>query len=163
MLVVAINGAINAGKTTTGRALAAILPDVVFFDGDDHDAADDAPLELRIQASFAFLSRQIWAATAAVVIVAVPLRSEDVECIRATCAVRQADLFVVTLAPPLTVALSDRGGRALLPAETARIRQMYAQGYANRAFSDLILADMTTADDTARRICRHLGLSVRVC
>ena len=29
-----LNGSVNAGKTTTGRALASLLPNAVFIDGD---------------------------------------------------------------------------------------------------------------------------------
>jgi len=35
---------------------------------------------------------------------------------------------------------------------------MYAEGYASRAFSDLLIIDMTTAASTASKICRHFGL-----
>ena len=63
MLVLVLNGPINAGKTTTGRALAAMLADAHFVDGDDHEAADDAPLAERISASFARIERMIGCGT----------------------------------------------------------------------------------------------------
>ena len=44
LLVIHVNGPINSGKTTIYRALARVLPDARFIDGDDHDAPDDAPL-----------------------------------------------------------------------------------------------------------------------
>ncbi|MGV8853829.1 MAG: shikimate kinase [Devosia sp.] len=163
MLVVVLTGAINAGKTTTGRALAKILPDAVFFDGDDHDAPDDASLEARIEASFVRLVQLIEAATSRVVVIAVPLRGDDFLRLRAACSDRQADLRVVTLAPPLAIALSNRGDRHLRPHEIVRARQMLAEGYADRDFSDFTIADVTNAEDTARRICRHLELSVSQC
>jgi Mg-chelatase subunit ChlI len=47
--VIHLNGPINSGKSSVGRALAGLLPDAVFIDGDDHDAPGDAPLGTRIQ------------------------------------------------------------------------------------------------------------------
>tara|TARA_R110002124_G_scaffold44422_10_gene135549 strand:- start:17171 stop:17659 length:489 start_codon:yes stop_codon:yes gene_type:complete len=160
VLVLVLNGPINAGKTTTGRALAAMLADAHFVDGDDHEAADDAPLAERISASFARIERMIGGAQAAVLVIASPLRDEDVERLGAACLRRAADLRVVTLAPPIEVALSNRGSRQLRPDEISRSRRMYAEGYATRAFSDLLINDMTTPEACARQIARHFGLSM---
>jgi len=72
--ILVLNGPINAGKTTTGRALATLLPGALFIDGDDHEAADDAPLEQRIEASFAHIEQLIATTQAGFIVVAVPLR-----------------------------------------------------------------------------------------
>ena len=158
MLVVVLNGPINVGKTTTGRALAALLPDAFFIDGDDHDAANDAPLPDRIAASFERIERMIATATAAVLVIAVPLRDEDFYRLRDACTRRAADLRVVTLAPPIDIASSNRGSRHLRTEEMSRSRQMYAEGYASRGFSDLVIGDMVTPQLTAGQIARHFGL-----
>ncbi|EGD01369.1 hypothetical protein B1M_26904, partial [Burkholderia sp. TJI49] len=47
LTVIHLNGPINSGKTTLGRALARRLPDARFIDGDDHDAPDDAPFDVQ--------------------------------------------------------------------------------------------------------------------
>jgi len=161
VLVLVLNGPINAGKTTTGRALAAMLTDAHFIDGDDHEAADDAPLTERIAASFARIERMIGTVEASVLVIACPLRDEDVERLGAACLRRAAELRVVTLAPPIEIALSNRGSRQLRPDEVSRSRQMYAEGYATRAFSDLVIGDMTTPAACAGQIARHFGLSTR--
>lgn len=158
MLVVVLNGPINAGKTTTGQAMAAMLPDALFIDGDDHDAPDGAPLAVRIAAAFDRLDHLIAAAQTAVLIIAVPLRNADFERVQNACRARAANLLVVTLAPPLEIALSNRGTRQLTTGEVTRSRQMYAEGYASRAFSNLVISDMSTAQATAEQICRRLGL-----
>ena len=51
LAVIHINGPINSGKSTLGRALADSLPEASFIDGDDHDAPADAPLGVRIEAA----------------------------------------------------------------------------------------------------------------
>ena len=159
MLVLVLNGPINAGKTTTGKALAAILPDAAFFDGDDHDAPDDAPLDRRIEAALQRMEALIASTMAAVLILAFPLRSADYVRLKLACTSRAAELCVVTLAPSIEIATRNRGTRELGPDEIARSRQMYAEGYASRDFSDLTICEMTTPEATARHICRDLGLS----
>ena len=158
MPVLVLNGPINAGKTTTGGALAALLPDALFVDGDDHDAPDDAPLALRIEASFVRIERVIAAASATNLVVAVPLRDVDHRRLLTAATARAMRLYVITLAPPPAVALGDRGNRPLSPHEIERARQMYAEGYADRPFSDMIVTDMPGPQATARHIVRHLRL-----
>lgn len=159
MLVLVLNGPINAGKTTTGKAIAALLPDATFVDGDDHGAADDAPLTERLAAAFARIERLIATTEAAVMVVASPLRDNDFYRLDRACCERSAVLRVVTLAPAMELALTNRGDRQLSLQEMERSREMYAEGYASRAFSDLVITDMTTPRATAEQICRHFDLS----
>ncbi|MBU1306459.1 MAG: shikimate kinase [Alphaproteobacteria bacterium] len=161
MQVVVLSGPINAGKTTTGMALASLLRDADFIDGDDHEAPEDAPLDQRIEASFARIEWLIASATANAVVVAVPLREVDHRRLLAAATARDADLLVVTLAPPPAIALANRGGRVLSAQEVARARDMYAEGYASRSFSDLIVTDMPGPQATASQIARRLRLAVR--
>ncbi|MCZ4344572.1 shikimate kinase [Devosia neptuniae] len=162
MLVVVLNGPINAGKTTTGKALAAIVPRAAFFDGDDHDAPDDAPLVARIEASMRRLEHLIATADGAVLVLATPLRHNDYQRLLRVSATRHADLRVVTLAPPVETATSNRGSRQLRPDEILRTRQMYVEGYASREFSDLTIVDMATPRASAVQICHHFGLSPKL-
>ena len=162
MFVLVLNSPINAGKTTTGQAIAALLADALFVDGDDHNAPDDAPLLERIAASFDRIECLIVTASTTVLVIAVPLRDEDIARLRAACVLRSAELRVVTLAPPMDVALSDRGSRRLRPDEIDRSRQMYAEGYASRSFSDLMISEMATPELTARQIARYFGLTTQL-
>ncbi|MBQ0819092.1 hypothetical protein KBI52_02385, partial [Microvirga sp. HBU67558] len=73
LTVIHLNGPINSGKSSVGRALADLLPNAVFIDGDDHDAPDDAPLGTRIQVALRRIETQIAEATGEYLIVAYPL------------------------------------------------------------------------------------------
>lgn len=158
MLVLVLNGPINAGKTTTGQALADLLDGAAFIDGDDHDAPDNAPLEQRFEASFVRIEQLIATTLASIVVVAVPLRDADYHRLLIAAAARGAALRVVTLAPPPAIAFIDRGNRPLSPGEVERTRQMHEEGYASRPFSDLIVTDMAGPRATAAVIARSLQL-----
>lgn len=108
MLVIILNGPINAGKTTTGRALAAMLPGYRFIEGDDHGATNETPFEVMLEMAFSRLERVIADAETDLVI-AYPLRDEDFARLKAATDARQARLIVVTLAPPLAEAFVNRG------------------------------------------------------
>jgi len=151
MDIICINGPINAGKSTVGRRLAALLPGAAFVDGDDHDAPDGAGLDIRIAAALARIEALIAAAVGDLVI-ANPLRLQDHARLAAAAARRGARLFVTTLAPPMAVALADRGGRPLSAKERDRIIEMYAEGYAAPAFSDLVLDNAVLTPDQAATV-----------
>lgn len=140
MIVICLNGSINSGKTTIGRALAAALPDAAFIDGDDHDAYD-ADFADMLEIAFFRLEREIATAQVAHLIIAYPLRDEDFFRLAAAAAARNSRFFVATLAPPLAVVLADRGARRLSDDERARVREMYDEGYAERAFSHIVIGD----------------------
>ena len=161
MQIIILNGPINAGKSTTGRALARLVEGASFIDGDDHDAPEDAPLVVRINASMAHIESHIIAAQGVALFVAVPLREEDYRRLRDKAESVGAKLRVVTLNPPAEVAFVNRGDRQLSPEEIDRSREMYAEGYASRAFSDLIVTDMPGPEATALAIARHLQLPLR--
>lgn len=138
--IIVVSGPINAGKTTIGRALAKAIDGAVFIDGDDHDAPEDAPLALRIEAGLKRLSDEIARNPARWLVIAYPLRDKDHERLLEVAQARGARLLTVTLAPPLEVCLSDRGSRALDDWERARICEMYTEGYHQPAFSDLVVS-----------------------
>jgi hypothetical protein len=144
--IIVVSGPINAGKTTIGRALAKAIDGAVFIDGDDHQAPEDAPLALRIEAGLKRLSEEIAGNPAPWLVIAYPLRDEDHERLLDVAQTREARLLTVTLAPPLEVCLSDRGRRALDDGERARICEMYTEGYHQRAFSDLVVSSASSVE-----------------
>lgn len=85
------------------------------------------------------------------------MREEDYERLLAVARAREARLLVITLAPPVEVALGDRGNRKLDDAERARISEMYAEGYHQRAFSDLIIAGATSVELAVQQILAWLN------
>jgi hypothetical protein len=157
MRVVHLNGPINSGKSTIGQALAALLPDAVFIEGDEHGAPDDLNPPARWVLALDRLARLIATATAETLVIAYPLDEPGFRRLRDAALARGATFRVVTLAPPLTMALADRG-RRLTDWERRRIPEMYARGYATRMFSDLILdTGTTTPGDAARVLQDWLG------
>ena len=138
LTVIHINGPINSGKSTLGRALASSLPKASFIDGDDHNAPDEAPLSVRIEAALRRIETEIATGQGQYLVVAYPLDNADYERLKAVSDRRGARFLVMTLAPPLEVALTNRGQRALRSEEKRRIVEMHGEGYHARSFSDLI-------------------------
>lgn len=137
MVIICINGSINSGKSTIARLLAARLPDARFVEGDDHDG-HELPFEHMIAHAVDRLATVVADADRTLVI-AYPLREQDHAILSRAAASRGLQLLIVTLAPPLDVALSQRGPRILDDAERERIREMYLEGYHERPFSDLVI------------------------
>jgi hypothetical protein len=154
MIVICLNGPINAGKSTIGRVLAGMLPDAEFIEGDDHGIPEGVPFEEMIERATAWLAGLIAEKQRAFLVIAYPLRPEDFALLREACAKRGARLFVVTLAPPMELALKDRGDRKLDDEERARIREMYAEGYAARNFSDMIVTNVESPEVMALRVTK---------
>nr|WP_241017827.1 shikimate kinase [Burkholderia sp. Ac-20349] len=153
LTVIHLNGPINSGKTTIGLALARVLPDARFIDGDDHDAPDDAPFDVQWAIALERLVTQIANARERHLVIAYPIGETEFERLRAACDARDARLFVVTLAPPEAVASSNRGSRALTDWERQRVADMYREGYASRAFSDCLIDTSTASAGRVRE--RH--------
>lgn len=140
MIVLCINGAINTGKTTVGRLIGARVPGACFVDGDDHERRG-ASLDIVIEAGVDRLVAAIGehAGRARVLVLAYPLREPDYARLREAAGEVGAEIRCVTLAPSMEVALSRRGERQLSKTERARVAEMYAEGYAGREFSGLVL------------------------
>lgn len=139
-----------------GRRLAGLLPGAAFVEGDDHGAPDDADLDTVIAVALARVEALV-ASAGGDLVIAYPLRRQDHARLAAAAGRRGARLYVATLAPPMAVALGDRGGRPLSAAERARIVEMYAEGYAGPVFSDLVLDNAgLTPDQTAAAIAAAL-------
>lgn len=154
--VVFVNGPVNTGKTTVGKHLAARLAGARFLDGDDHGSAAEGLID-RIRAAQDFIAAALEEVDAPYLVVAYPLRHEDYGMFTDICRRRGLPFLVVTLAPPLDVALSNRGRRHLTDAERRRVADMYAEGYAQRLFSDITLnnADIT-AEEASDMIAQYL-------
>ncbi len=159
-IVIHLNGPINSGKSTVGAALAALLPGARFIEGDDHGAPSHLPCTEQWALALDRITDLIASATEPCLVIAYPLEQDSYERILAACARRSARLRVVTLAPTLEAARTDRGGRVLTDWERQRIAQMYLEGYASRPFSDLLLdTSGTDAQSSARQIAQWLDAS----
>ncbi|MFC4170345.1 DUF2062 domain-containing protein [Teichococcus aestuarii] len=156
--VIHLNGAINSGKSSVGRALAALIPGAGFIEGDEHGLPAELPPEQRWAGALGRILRRIRESNAPCLVSAYPLDEAGYRRLRTACVARGATLSVVTLAPPLEVALGPRGGRVPDAAEQARIRAMYAEGYHRRLFSDVTLDNAGLApEEAARRVLAALA------
>ena len=155
--VIPINGPINSGKSTVGRALAIMLPDAKFIDGDDHDATATLPGPEKWAVAIARIECHIETADCRYLVVAYPINHGEFKRLLAACQRRSAQFVVVTLNPPLETALSDRGSRRLTPWEKKRIVEMYMEGYQARPFSGLFIdTSRRSPQDCARAIANHV-------
>lgn len=68
----------------------------------------------------------------------------------------------ITLAPKLEVCLQNRGKRELTEQEKQRIKQMYAEGYNNPKFADLIIDNSKqTQKETLQKVLEFLSIVIR--
>lgn len=147
MLIVNVNGPINAGKSTVCRLLAKDSPDCLFIEVDDllSDAEQKAAgldftdgIEERLRRLDQRISAEKSLKRHAVVLFAYPMEKENYR--RWKKYEDAQTVFVnITLSPSLSVCLTDRGKRALDAWEIKRIKQMYDENYHCPEQSDLII------------------------
>lgn len=156
--VIHLNGPVNSGKSSVGQALAALVPGAAFVEGDAHGLPEALPAEQRWAGALGRILQRIGESGGPCLVSAYPLDEAGYRRLRAACVARGAALSVVTLAPPLEVALGARGARVPDAAEQARIRAMYAEGYHRRAFSAVTIDNAGLApEETARRVLAALA------
>jgi hypothetical protein len=158
-MILWINGTIGSGKSAVGHALATMLSQARFVDGDDHAGPPDMGRVRRWQqAHTALLGMVAQRRPARILVVAYPLRGAEYARLRIHCGRARRRLTVLTLAPPLATILRGRGGRTLDGGEQARVRKMHAEGYHRRRFSTLTLPNaQPPAARTAWLIMRWLN------
>lgn len=165
MMLVNINGPINAGKSTVSKLLAENLPSSVFIEVDEllSDEEQDA-LSLdfmggimeRLKRLDKILKRQVDEKSHNYVIFAYPIGGDNYERWKSV-ADEKTSLVCITLAPDMDVCLTNRGGRTLTDWEKNRIREMYAEGYHCPPETDLIINNGNQSpEETARGIKNFL-------
>lgn len=154
-----INGSINAGKTTVARALRVLFPSLAHVEVDALGEflptlpfRDEIALNLK---NAALVTRSLLDAGHPV-IVTYPLSND--EHARLASALAPYPTLAFTLAPPLEIALGNRGSRALTPWEVERIQHHYAVGVPCPAFGRVINNSRESPGATASRILAALGL-----
>jgi hypothetical protein len=158
--VIFLNGPIGVGKTVLGRLVAPVLV-ASFIDSDDladHSkpwfAQGLSTAKALVGAVIATLRER------PVVLVAKPLRARDWAFFKARFEAVGVAVHCITLAAPAEVILDPGRGRNFDAKEAARTREMIAQGYGNRPFSDAVVAtDRTETAETADALvalCRRL-------
>ena len=160
MLILNINGPMNAGKTTVSKILAQKMPNSHFIEVDDlmTDAEQEA-LGLSIPESWKERVKRLNKKLLVLrntkqydtVIFAYPItESLYQKWMRLTD--KKTRFLNITLAPSLSVCLTNRGSRELDDWTKKRIPQMYAEGYHNPPFSDLILCNDNQAPEQTAEI-----------
>ncbi|MBR1777173.1 MAG: hypothetical protein IJ752_01120 [Alphaproteobacteria bacterium] len=147
MLILNINGPINAGKTTVSKLLVKSLPDASFIEVDDllSDEEEDR-LGLSMEDGWRErvdrLEQIIWQKKAdnscRFLIFAYPIVRKNYERWK-SYEDGQTHFFNITLSPSLEKCLMNRGTRELTEWELSRIRQMYEEHCHDPDFSDLII------------------------
>ena len=146
-MLVFLSGSINSGKTTTAKALAHRL-DADFVNVDDLNdtipdfnlATDlDKSMDLAINVINESLSR------GEAVVANYVVRQKDFD--RFAKEIHTDMQYVVTLAPRLEVAQSQRGNRVLTDWEIQRIKYHYDTGIASPQFGSIIdNSDLSVAE-----------------
>ena len=161
MLILNINGAINAGKTTVSKILVNLLPKATFIEVDDLMTDEEQEkLGLSLHEGWAERKRRLnekliklkQSREFDVVIFAYPIDEKSYQNWSAM-ADKNTKFINITLAPSLAECLKNRGTRALTDWEKNRILEMYQTGYHNPPFSDFIINnDNQTPLETANII-----------
>ena len=147
MLILNINGPINAGKTTVSKLLDESLSDSLFIEVDDllTDEEEDrlglsmeAGWKERVDRLEKIILQKKADKTCRVLIFAYPIVRKNFERWK-SYEDGQTRFFNITLSPSLEKCLTNRGTRELTEWEHSRIRQMYAEHYQDPEFSDLII------------------------
>ena len=165
MLILNVNGSINAGKTTVSKLLTEKLPDAFFVEVDDLLADEEEERfglsmedgwKERINRLEKIILKKKADQTCRFLIFAYPVTREYYD--RWKGYEDDRTRFVnVTLSPSLENCLTNRGGRELTNWERDRIRQMYAEHYHDPDFSDLIVHnDDQTPEQTAQVVLDFL-------
>lgn len=153
-----VSGPINAGKTTVSRLLARRLSRTAHVEGDTlrHFASwmtlhESLPITL---ASLADVSRNFLRAGVEVVVDYL-LSAEDHASLVAALEPEASAVYSFVLAPPLHVALRERG-RPLDAWERARIRELYDQRVHEPGFGISLDTGELSAEQTVAEILAHL-------
>lgn len=158
MLLLNINGPINAGKTTVSKILQTKLPNSLFIEVDELMSDEEQEkLHLSRESGWEERIRRLGQKLAEckanrqydIVIWAYPIGANSYR--RWVAFGDENTLFLnITLAPSLDICLKDRGTRKLLKSEQERIKEMYQKGYQARPYSDFTICnDNQTPEETA--------------
>ncbi len=153
-MLIFLSGSINSGKTTTAQALAKRLnADCINVD----DLTEQIPnfsvaADLDKVMDIAIDEINTCIAAGRDVVANYVVRQKDYE--RFASEIDTDEQYVITLAPRLEVAQSQRGDRKLTEWEIARIAHHYSRGVATPAFGHVIDNSDIGVDETVDKILR---------
>lgn len=153
-MLVFISGSINSGKTTTARALADRLGAVCINVDDLNDTIPNFNLATDLDKSMDLAIKTIndYAKQGKDVVANYVVRQRDYD--RFETEITTHPQIVVTLAPRLEIAQSNRGNRVLTDWEIARVKHHYDVGIASPSFGHIIDNSELTVAETVNEILR---------
>lgn len=161
-MIILISGPINSGKTTVGKALAALLPGSAHLEVDTlRELVHFLPLEEAISINLenaAAITNNL-ARRGIRVILTYPLGQKDYEYLLRAFADVSTAIHTFILSPTLETALADRGERRLSEYERHRIREQYRDDRHQPAFGCRIDNTAQTPEETAAIIAQHIRAS----
>lgn len=152
LMLVFISGSINSGKTATSKALAQRLgADLINVD-DLNDTIPNFNLATDLDKSMDLAIQAINQSLAAgrSVVANYVVRQKDFD--RFKKEIHTNEQFVVTLAPRLEVAQSNRGDRTLTDWEVQRVKYHYDIGIASPPFGHIVDNSDLTIEQTVDKI-----------
>lgn len=163
MLIININGPINAGKSTICQLLAKDLPDSLFIEVDDL-LSDEEQEALNLDFMGGIMERlrrldhkiaiEKNAGRYSMILFAYPMTKDNYG--RWKKFEDALTNFVnITLSPSLSVCLTNRGNRELDAWEKKRIRQMYDENYHCPEQSDFIIDNTRQTPEQTAEIIRN--------
>lgn len=151
-MLVFISGSINSGKTTTSRALADHL-DAEYINVDDlNDRIPNFNLATDLDKSMDMAIAEInkYLDSGQDVVANYVVRPRDYD--RFSTEIKTDQQYVITLAPRIEVAQSQRGDRLLSDWEKSRIQYHYDTGIASPTFGHAIDNSDLSIGETVREI-----------
>lgn len=151
-MLIFLSGSINSGKTTTSKALAHRLG-AAFINVDDlNDTIPDFNLATDLDKSMDLAIQTInsYITTGKDVVANYVVREKDWN--RFAAEIATPDQYIITLAPRLEVAQSQRGERVLSEWEKSRIQYHYDTGIASPSFGHIIDNSDLSVDQTVDAI-----------
>ena len=159
MMILLLNGSINAGKSTVSKRLCELLPRTAHVEVDSlREFISWMPLEesIPINIEAAIAVTKVFVRQGLNVIFSYPLRPEDYELILRELSELGVPVYGVTLRPRLEVSLTNRGTRQLTDWERSRIPYHYETRLNEPTFGIVIDNSEQTPDETAREILGYI-------
>jgi tRNA A37 N6-isopentenylltransferase MiaA len=156
-MLIFISGSINSGKTTTSHALAKRLNAEVVNVDDLNDTIPNFNLATDLDKSMDLAIKTINSLTeqGKDVVANYVVRQQDWE--RFEKEIESQPQIVITLAPRIEVAQSQRGDRRLTEWEISRIKHHYDAGIATPSFGYIVDNSNMTIDETVDEIMKLIA------
>lgn len=155
-MLVFLSGSINSGKTTVSKLVAERLGAAWINVDDLNDRIPNFNLATDLDKSMDLAIEEInkYAALGKDIVANYVLRERDYH--RLGKEVLTTPQIIITLAPRLEIAQSNRGGRELTEWEVSRVKHHYDTGIASPDFGHIIDTSDMQINETVNAILQHI-------